>query len=58
VFLLVAGGLAALVALALLRDDVVAELDALVADVDRRPGDELAHLSLTLSAERALEVPV
>src|SRR5215468_3323095 len=40
----------------LLGDDVVAELDALVADVDRRPCDELAHLALGLAAERAAQV--
>lgn len=34
-------------------DDVVAELDALVADVDARPGDQLFNLGLRLSAERA-----
>src|SRR5882724_1035636 len=40
--------------IALLRDDVVAQLDALVADIDRRPGDELPHLVLALSAEGAV----
>src|SRR5262249_56492639 len=39
----------------LLRDDVVAELDALVADVDGGPGDELADVVLALAAERALQ---
>src|SRR3989304_6176730 len=34
-------------------DDVVAELDALVADVDRGTRDELANLVLRLSAEGA-----
>ncbi len=38
-----------------LFDDLVAELDALVADVDAGTGDELLHLLLALSAERALE---
>ena len=42
----------------LLGDDVVAEADALVADVDRGPGDELLDLLLALPAERAGEVPV
>src|SRR5688572_4729333 len=42
----------------LLGDDVVAELDALVADVDGGPGDELAHIVLALAAERALQRPV
>jgi hypothetical protein len=42
----------------LLRDDVVAEPDALVADVDRGARYELLDLFLTLSAERAGEVPV
>jgi len=39
----------------LLRDDVVAEADALVADVDGGPGNELLHLLLRLSAEGAAE---
>jgi hypothetical protein len=42
----------------LLGDDVVAKLDALVADVDGGPGDELAHIVLALAAERALQRPV
>ena len=37
----------------LLVDDLVAEIDALVADVDARPGDELLDLTLGLSAEAA-----
>jgi hypothetical protein len=37
-----------------LGDDVVAQRDALVADVGRRPGDELLDLALGLAAERAL----
>ena len=37
----------------LLVDDLVAEIDALVADVDAGPGDELLHLPLTLAAEAA-----
>jgi hypothetical protein len=41
---------------AFLGDDVVAEIDALVADVDRRPRDQLAHLVLALAAERADEI--
>src|SRR3712207_9162047 len=32
-----------------------AELDALVADEHRRPGDQLAHLVLALPAEGAVE---
>ena len=37
-------------------EDVVAELDALAADVDaRRPGDQLGHLVLSTRAERALD---
>ncbi len=36
-------------------DDLVAEIDALVADVDTRTRDELLDLLLALSAERALE---
>src|SRR5207244_9564571 len=47
--------LAALLLLPLLGDDVVAELDALVADVHGRPRDELAHIVLALAAERGLQ---
>jgi hypothetical protein len=39
----------------LLLDDLVAEVDALVADVHAGAGDELLDLFLALSAERALE---
>jgi hypothetical protein len=39
----------------LLADDVVAQVDALVADVDARTGDELGHLLLALAAERAVD---
>ena len=42
----------------LLADDVVAELDALVADVDAGAGDELAHLVLALVTERAVQEAV
>src|SRR5208282_3237885 len=41
--------------LVFLPDDVHAELDALIADEDRRPGNELAHLVLTLPAEGAVQ---
>ena len=41
--------------LVLLADDVRTQLDALVADEDGRPGNELAHLVLALAAERAVE---
>jgi hypothetical protein len=41
--------------LVLLADDVHAQLDALVANEHGRPGDELAHLVLALTAERAVE---
>src|SRR5204863_478789 len=41
---------------ALFGDDVVTEVDALVADVDRGSGDQLAHLVLALPAEGADEV--
>src|ERR1700682_3752827 len=49
---------AVLLALALLGDDVVAELDALVADVDGGAGDELADFPLPLPAEGAGEIAV
>src|SRR5207244_7014637 len=39
----------------LFLDDLVAEIDALVADVDAGAGDELLDLLLTLPAEGALE---
>jgi hypothetical protein len=42
---------------ALLFHDVVAEVDALVADVDGRAGDQLADLRLGLAAERAAQHP-
>src|ERR1700693_3594833 len=41
--------------LVLLADDVQAKLDALGANEDGRPGNELAHLVLALAAERAGE---
>src|SRR5581483_999818 len=39
----------------LFLDDLVAEVDALVADVHAGAGDELLHLLLALPAERALQ---
>jgi len=42
----------------LLIDDLVAEIDALVADVDAGPGDQLLDLTLALSAEAAEELLV
>ena len=39
----------------LLLDDLVAEIDALVTDVDAGAGDQLLDLLLGLPAERALE---
>src|ERR1700685_957050 len=39
----------------LFADDVHAKLDALVANEDGRPGNELAHLVLALAAERAVQ---
>src|SRR5205085_4726950 len=44
-------GRAVLLPLGLLGDDVVAELDALVTDVDRGAGDELPDFPLPLAAE-------
>jgi hypothetical protein len=41
--------------LQLLTDDVVAQLDAFIADEHAGPGDQLAHLVLALSAERAVK---
>jgi hypothetical protein len=42
----------------LLIDDLVAEVDALVADVDAGSGDELLDLALRLAAEAAEELLV
>src|SRR5665811_941150 len=42
----------------LLVDDLVAEVDALVADVDAGPGDQLLDLALRLAAEAAEELLV
>ena len=42
----------------LLVDDLVAEIDALVADVDARPGDQLLDLPLRLAAEAAQQLLV
>jgi hypothetical protein len=39
--------------LKLLVDDLVAEIDALVADIDARPGNQLLDLALRLPAEAA-----
>src|SRR5690606_25923629 len=43
-------------ALLLLREDLVAERDTLVADVDRGAGDELLHRLLGFAAEAAAEM--
>ena len=57
----ICGGLGQLVELdlaglgELLLDDLVAQVDALVADVDARSGDQFVDLLLALPAERALE---
>ena len=42
----------------LFLDDLVAEIDALVADVHAGAGDELLHLALRLAAEAAQELLV
>src|SRR5690606_27318533 len=42
-------------ALGFLADNVVAQLDALIADEHRRAGDQLANLVLRLPAEAAVE---
>ena len=41
-----------------LIQDLVAEINALIADVDPWPGNQLAHLFLRLAAERALQVGI
>jgi len=47
-----------ILAIDFLGDDVVAQPDALVADINRGPRNELLDLLLRLSAEGALQVPV
>ena len=39
----------------LVANDLVAQVDALVADEDRRPGDQFLHLVLALAAEGAVK---
>ncbi len=41
--------------LALFADNIHAELDAFIADENRRPSNELLHFMLALSAERTVE---
>src|SRR5205807_10015602 len=50
------GGDGFLFLLQVLRDDVVAEVHALVADVDRGPGDQLPDLLTSFAAERASQL--
>ena len=40
----------------LLFDDLRAEINAFIADVDARPGDQLSYLSLRFTAERAQQL--
>src|SRR5690606_40605177 len=51
---LVADGIAGSL-LGFFQDDVVAKVDALIADEHRRPGDKLANLMLILAAEGAMQ---
>jgi hypothetical protein len=48
-------GLVALLTLNLLAYDVVAKLDALIANKNRRARDEFPHLMLALAAKRAIQ---
>jgi hypothetical protein len=41
----------------LFSDDIVAKIDALITNIHRRAGNQLAHLVLALSAERADKIP-
>jgi hypothetical protein len=41
---------------ALFRDDIIAKVNAFIANVNRRSCDELADLILTLSTERANKI--
>jgi hypothetical protein len=50
---LVSSALSAL--LELFANDVVAQLDAFIADEHRRSGNEFAYLVLALAAERAIQ---
>jgi hypothetical protein len=45
-------------ALFVLGEDLIAECDALITNVDRRPGDELPDGILGFAAERAAEMLV
>ena len=45
-----------LIVVAFLGDNVVAKVDAFIADIDCRTGDQLAHFVLALAAERANEI--
>jgi hypothetical protein len=49
-------GLEGLLLVGLFRDDVVAQLDAFVADIDRRAGDQLLDLPLGLAAEGTAQI--
>src|SRR6478672_7976363 len=42
---------------ALFSDDIVAKIDALITNIHRRAGNQLAHLVLALPAERADKIP-
>ena len=41
---------------AFFSDDIVAKIDAFIADIDGWAGDEFAHLVLALPAKRADEI--
>jgi hypothetical protein len=47
--------LGAVLGLRLFADDVVAQLDAFIADEHRRTGNQFADLVLALAAERAVQ---
>ena len=45
-----------LIMVAFFSDDIVAKIDAFIADIDGWAGDEFAHLVLALPAKRADEI--
>ena len=42
----------------ILSDDVIAEVDTFITDIDRRPGDQLPNLITALATKRTPQVSV
>jgi hypothetical protein len=55
-FWYIRGGANGFIVIAFLRNNVIAEIDAFIADVNSRTGDEFPDLILALSTERADEI--